>query len=137
MTLTGTVRLAVVDDVNHRRRILEELGLLPPDVESLRGLPAADFRNVIHARGRRLLAKYHPDHNPGDVEALELFRVAAHVIREAEVFEIPTTVRVTLYPESCPGGSHLYTRRAWRGYFPEVETSGLRYDARRVVLVRP
>lgn len=122
-----------------RRRILGELGLLAPEVETLRALSAEDLRRVIHARGRRLLARYHPDRNPGDAEAVGLFRVACQVIREAEAFEqAPRAVVVSMYPRNSSEAACLYPRRSVRQeYSTQVETSnGRRYDARRVVLIR-
>lgn len=121
-----------------RRRILGELGLLAPEAETLRALSVEDLRRVIHARGRRLLARYHPDRNPGDAEAVELFRVAGQVIREAETFEqAPRAIVVSMYPRNSEAAC-LYPRRSVRQeYSTRVETNnGRRYDARRVVLIR-
>jgi len=122
-----------------RRTILRELGLLDPVDETLRGLAATELRQELHRRGRRLLAKYHPDRNPGNPGAGELFRAASEVLREVETVDQlrAPAVSVTLYPQTSPAGTHLYTR-AQQGYFSwTLESSGLRYDARRVVFMKP
>jgi hypothetical protein len=139
----------------YRQWALEELGLAGPALASqVEGWkPAKDavqnLKEAARRRGRRLLGKYHPDKHPGSNEALLRFRAINEVLQTLDDLVIPgvtpkeprTTVSVSFYPEAHPSGPTIEVRTVRKSYFDfmteETRTSGIQYDATRVIPMRP
>jgi len=125
------------------RRALVELGLTnPTGVDSVEHL-----KDRARKVGRALLGKYHPDRNPSDLEALGMFKAVNQVLQNLDKIQVPpprSQVKVSwsYYPPMSPhgGAATAETRTSSRqGYFNfKVEQKGgVKYDAKRVVFIRP
>lgn len=140
-----------------RQRALAELLSIDEDCLSLKRREA-----LVRAHGRKLLARYHPDRNPGNVEAEALFKVLVtllgelpHILPEwksvsADVVKDPRSsstgskeTHSSLYyapfdapPPRRPDSDPLYTRALEEIEGARFETKGLYYDSRRGLISR-
>jgi hypothetical protein len=137
--------------VTYQQWALEELGLAGQGLAEARAeCPTAQaFKDRVRKRGRALLGKYHPDRHKGSREALARFKALNDVLQRLDNIPIPDvqpevprySVSVDFYPEAHPTGPTIETRTVRRSYFDfmteETRSSGVRYDAARVVPMRP
>jgi len=137
--------------ISLKKWALEQLGLAGKTLrESLikwKDCSDLEYRLTTEARkrGRKLLGKYHPDRSFGSAEK---FQAINEVLQRLDTLTIPipkeslkTSVSVSLYPERSPYGGEIRTRTVRRSYFEfkneETCSSGVRYDPRKVVRMRP
>lgn len=127
--------------MTYKQWALQELGLIRPQQTSVTML-----KEDAQRRGRRLLGKYHPDRD-ASAEALAKFRALNEVLQTLDSLAIPQeapmpriSVSVNFYPEAHPSGPVVETQTVRRSYFDfqSEQTQGrVRYDAKRVVPMRP
>lgn len=110
------------------QRALAELGLNGPGLGALRLLPPERQQAILKQRGRTLLARYHPDRNPGNPLAEPLFKAVGQALREAPLLLTQSEPARPLPPSPRPpGGSEVYTRALRDLEDPQVPV----YDAQR------
>lgn len=119
------------------RRALTELGLSGAGLDALRLLPAERREAILRQRGRTLLARYHPDRNPGNPLAEALFKAVGEALREAPrhlASEPPRPITDSSYPPGSTAGADVYARA-----LRDLEDPPARpvYDARKAARLRP
>lgn len=129
------------------------MGLAGPHLSKLQNLnpqeveaALVDLKKEARRLGRKLLGKYHPDSNPADEDAPKHFQAVKLILEKLDTLRVvqpppPSPVvsyKVVYYPPTAPQGGSVTVRT---GYFTYqntgVTTSGLEYDARRVVTIKP
>jgi hypothetical protein len=121
------------------RRALDELGLSGPGLRALRLLPAERQRTILKQRGRTLLARYHPDRNPGNPLAEPLFKAISQALLEAPLLLRQPSISEPARPISDsspppgPGGGELYARALRDLEDPPAR----RFDPRKSARLRP
>lgn len=136
--------------MSYRLRALQELGLAGPGLkQKLRHrVSPEEIKEEAHRVGRKLLGKYHPDRNK-DPDAAPMFQAVKDVLEHLDNLPLPSEApagprirySVTFYPERGPSGGHVKTQTVRTTYFDREEqksqSSGVQYDATRVVPMRP
>lgn len=92
----------------------------------------AALKADVKATYKKLAFQYHPDRNPGDVEAEAKFKGLGAVLQEVEKLE----VRARPQPIPVQPTTPFYSRRPSIYSTVTNTASGVGYDARRVVFIR-
>jgi hypothetical protein len=134
--------------------LLEEMGVTAQRLQEVRKAPTfeeaqrrlAQLKTDTKKAFRKLALKYHPDHNPGNAEALEKFKKLPEVRAFVEKLDVARQVQPVIQPAPVqPVPTYVSAGAAATGggffgrtvaYVNSGSVTTRTYDARRVVFIR-